>query len=174
MMTRRFSGGRTVVGLVCLLVVPAACAQEQGEPDTAEIPRQVMDGLTARFPRAAIDKWTMEEEGEIVVYDIEFNQDGLKFEADIREDGSIFNWERAIGIEDLPGTVKEAADERYPGGSMTEIMAITEVTAEGEALEGYEIVLEAADAKEVEIMVTPDGEILEDTGTTPDPDRAEG
>ena len=123
-----------------------------------------MDCLKTRFPKAQIDKWTKETEGGTVVFDIEFRQDGRKFEADIKEDGTIQNWEEAISPEDLPSAVAEAVEKKYPKASMKEIMAITRVTTAKETLEGYEIVLRTADTKDVELTVSPDGRILEDTG----------
>ena len=50
--------------------------------------------------------------------------------------------------------------------TMKEIMAITAINDGKEALEGYEIVLETADKKDVEVMVAPGGKILEDSGET--------
>jgi hypothetical protein len=41
-------------------------------------------------------------------------------------------------------------------------MVITAVKDGKDALEGYEIVIETADKKEVEVTVAPDGEILEE------------
>jgi uncharacterized membrane protein YkoI len=55
-----------------------------------------MAKLRARFPEAEIQQWTREEEDGVVLYDIEFRQQGRKFEADIKEDGAIDNWEREI------------------------------------------------------------------------------
>jgi hypothetical protein len=43
-------------------------------------------------------------------------------------------------------------------------MAITAVKDGRDALEGYEIVLETADRKGVEVRVAPNGEVLEDSG----------
>jgi uncharacterized membrane protein len=129
--------------------------QEDAKP--VEIPQVVMDTLKAKFREAEIDTWTREEEGDIVVYDIEFTQQEQKFEADIKEDGSIHNWEKAIAAEDLPEAVRLAAD-------LKEIMMITAVVDGQDALEGYEIVLQTADDREVEITVAPDGTVLEDSG----------
>jgi hypothetical protein len=137
-------------------------AQEEIQP--AEIPQVVMDALKAKFPEAVIEKWTKEKEGEIVVYDVEFQQLGHKFEADIKEDGSIHNWEQAIVAEELPDVVRQAAEKAYPNATLKEIMMITAVQDGQDALEGYEIVLQTADEKEVEITVAPDGTMLEDSG----------
>lgn len=162
---------RSVVGELFLVIFagllfaqPAASAQGKDKPDLDKIPKKVMDALEARFPEAEIHKWTKEKEGDIVVYDLEFNQRGWKFEADIKEDGTIHNWEKEVAVKDLPDAVKKAVEKRYPKSTPKEIMAITEVKGGKDALEGYEIVLETADKKEVEVTVAPEGKILEDSG----------
>ncbi|RJP78393.1 MAG: hypothetical protein C4524_06675 [Candidatus Zixiibacteriota bacterium] len=151
-----------------LLLAGSATAQEPESPDLSGIPQPVMEGLKARFPQAEIRQWSQEEEGGIVVYDFEFIQDGQKLEADVKEDGSIFNWEKAIAAEDLPGKVKETVTLKYPEASLVEIMEITAVNEGKEALEGYEIVLKTAADKEVEVMVAPDGKILEEDAVNPE------
>jgi len=122
-----------------------------------------MDAFMVKFPQAKIHQWTREQEGDILVYDIEFEQEGLKFEADIKENGSIHNWEKAIEVNDLPDAVKMAADKKYPNSTIKEIMEITEVQGKDENLEGYEVVLETAQKREIEITIAPDGKILEDS-----------
>jgi hypothetical protein len=129
-----------------------------------KIPQVVMDGLKAKFPNAEIHKWTEEKEGDIIVYDFEFTQDGRNFEADIMEDGTIHNWEIAVADTNLSEVVMKAVEGRYPGAAIQEVMAVTAVTDGMDALEGYEIVLLTADSTDVEVMVAPDGEILEDSG----------
>lgn len=48
-------------------------------------------------------------------------------------------------------------------------MEETEVKGKEEKLSAYEVVLETADKKEVELRVSPAGEILEDTGAEEPP-----
>jgi hypothetical protein len=166
--------GLSVSALILLLCLVFSCERQaeeakvesraKDELELDKIPKVVMDALKAKFPDAEIHKWTKEKEGDIVVYDIEFKQQDRKFEADIKEDGSIHNWEKEIAAEDLPEAVKKAAEEKYPNSIHKEIMEITAVKDGEDALEGYEIVLETADKKEVEVTVAPDGKILEDSG----------
>ncbi|HJZ58875.1 MAG TPA: PepSY-like domain-containing protein [Gemmataceae bacterium] len=155
-------GGVSAAMLAGLLVMVSV--SRAANSDEKEIPKKVMDALKAKFPKAEITKWTKEKEGNDVVYDIEFKQEGRKFEADIKEDGTILNWEKEIAAKDLPEAVKKAVDKKYPNAKLKEIMEVTEVKGKEEKLEGYEIVLETADKKEVEVMVAPDGKILEDSG----------
>jgi hypothetical protein len=165
------SGVFAFILLLCLVV---GCKKQAEKTETesmaredvklAEIPQVVMDTLKAKFPEAEIQKWTQEKEGDIVVYDIEFKQQEKKFEADIKEDGTIHNWEKQIAGEELPGAVKQTVEKTYPGASLKEIMMITAVVDGQDSLEGYEIVLATAEGKEVEITVAPDGTVLEDSG----------
>jgi uncharacterized membrane protein YkoI len=143
---------------------PAQDKKDKDKLDLDKIPKKVMDTLKAKFPKAEIHKWTMEKEGDIVVYDIEFKQGTQKFEADIKEDGTLMNWEKEIAAKDLPAAVKQTLDKRYPKATIKEVMEITEIKDKKEVLEGYEIVLETADKKEQEITIAPDGKVLEDTG----------
>jgi hypothetical protein len=47
---------------------------------------------------------------------------------------------------------------------LKEVMEETEVMGKSEKLSAYEVVLDTADKKEVEVRLSPDGKILEDTG----------
>jgi len=158
---KQFISSVVLTGLIMLGL--SAQTQEKDKPDTNQIPKKVMDGLKAKFPKPEIDKWTMEKEGEIFIYDFEFKQGGQKFEADIKEDGTIHNWEKAITIKDLPAAVRMTVDKKYPKASLQEIMQITAVKDGKDELEGYEIVLRTNDKKDVEVTVAQDGKILEDS-----------
>jgi hypothetical protein len=63
-------------------------------------------------PLDPADTWTRETEGGVVIYDIEFGQERLKFEADIKQDGTMHNWERQASLADLPGAVKKAMPKK--------------------------------------------------------------
>jgi hypothetical protein len=166
----RFSVSALIL-LVCLVFSCEKQAEEakvetkvEAPLELGKIPQVVIGTLKAKFPDAEIHKWTKEKEGDIVVYDIEFKQQEQKFEADIKEDGTIHNWEKAIALMDLPEAVKKAAEEKYPNSTYKEIMQITAVKDGQDVLEGYEIVFETAEKKGVEVTVAPNGEILEDSG----------
>ena len=156
---------RKLIGVCAVLgLVLTASAQDKKEvADLDKIPKAVMDGLKAKFPKPVITKWTKETEAGKVVYDIEFTQDGRKCEADIFEDGTIHNFEKAIEAKDLPKAVTDAVEKKYPKATMKTIMEITEIKDKKEMLDGYEIELVTADKKDVEVTVAPDGKIKEDS-----------
>ncbi len=128
------------------------------------IPANVMRALTTRFPQARIDKWNKEKEAGKVVYDIEFKQDGRKFEADIFADGTIHNWEQQIAQAELPPPVVAAVNRKFPGAVLKEVMAVTDVENAAERLQGYEVVVARARKKDVEMTIAPDGRVLEGPG----------
>jgi hypothetical protein len=156
----------SLTAFVLILGIGIAPAQAQDESVTQDkIPKAVMDALRARFPNPRIDTCTRAREGDVVVYDIEFTQDGRKCEADITEKGVYINFEKAIAERNLPKAVRNAVEKRYPKCTLKEIMEETEVKGKEEKLSAYEVVLVTADKKEAEVRVSPDGKILEDTGT---------
>jgi Putative beta-lactamase-inhibitor-like, PepSY-like len=148
----------------------AAQAQEESVPQD-KIPKAVMDALLAKFPKAKIDKCTKAKEGDDVIYDIEFKQEARKCEADITEKGIYINYEKAIERKDLPKAVIDAVEKRYPKSTLKEIMEETEVKGKEEKLAAYEVVLLSAKQEEVEVRVSPQGEILEDTGAEKPPEK---
>ena len=132
--------------------------------DLDKIPKPVMDALKAKFPNAAIHTWTKEMEGGDVIYDMEFKENGRACEADIKEGGTYLNYEKAIAAKDLPAAVTGAIEGKFPKATLKEIMEETEVNGNDEKLSAYEVVLVTADKKEVEVRLSPDGKILEDSG----------
>jgi len=155
-----------LLNVVCAaLLLPAwtALAQHTHKLDLDQIPSQVMAGLKSKFPNAKIEKWTKETEDGFVVYDFEFKQQGRKFEADVKEDGTIHNWEKAIDFKDLPDAVKRTVQTKYPKSVPIEVMEITAVKNGKDELEGYEVVLKTANKKAIEVTLAPDGRILEDS-----------
>src|SRR5215510_5668023 len=99
---------------LALLAGSTVRAEDKKDDKKDEIPKKVMDTLKAKFPKAEIDKWTKEKEGDAEVYDIEFKQEGRKFEADIKADGTIVNWEKEVMAKDLPEAVTRAVEKKYP------------------------------------------------------------
>jgi uncharacterized membrane protein YkoI len=167
---RGLSGG-LAVAVLAAVVLAASVSRIQADDkdkkdklDLDKIPKKVMEALKAKFPKAVIHKWTKEKEGDDVVYDIEFKQGDRKFEADIKEDGTIVNWEKEIDLKDLPKAVTAAVEKRYPKSKLKEAMEVTEVKDKKDTPGGYEITLVTADKKDVEVVVSAEGKILEDSG----------
>jgi hypothetical protein len=155
-----------MIVVVMLVVSLSAYGQEQAVAPS-QIPKAVMSALHARFPQARITKSVKEKEGGQLIYDLEFTQQGRKCEADIAEDGTYINYEKAIEEKDLPRAVRDAVEKRYPKALLKEIMEETAVKGKEEKLSAFEVVLLTASKRSVEVTLSPDGKILEDTGAKP-------
>src|SRR5262245_16466248 len=161
--------GRTtwlfVLSLAAVLVLTSAVSRASGQPkDLDQIPKRVIDALNVKFPQAAIEKWTKETEHGKTIYDIEFTHAGRKAEADIAENGTIQNFEQQFDAKDLPTAVTAAVARKYPKSTMKEVLEITEIKNKKEVSGGYEIVIDTADKREVELTVAKSGKVLEDSG----------
>src|SRR5580765_6986727 len=132
-----------IVALFLFIGISKISAQEETVPQD-KIPKAVMDALLSKFPKAKIDKCTKAKEGNDIVYDIEFKQEGRKCEADIKENGVYINYEVAIKASDLPKAVGDAIAKKYPKSTLKEIMEEKEVMGKNEKLSAYEVVLTTA------------------------------
>ena len=159
---RRFASSVGILAIVVVGGTGSAQAQEKPVP-LDRIPTEIVDALLSRFPNARIDKCTRTSEGGAIVYDIELHQkNGRRAEADIKEGGVYVNYEQEIDASDLPRAVRDAIDKKYPKSILKENMQETEVKGKSERLSAYEIVLETAGHKRVEVRVSPEGKILEE------------
>ena len=80
-----------IISVILMLSFVISCNQQEekisGENKVKDdlqlnkMPQVVMDALKSKFPKAEIHKLTKEKEGDIVVYDIEFKQEGRNLNA---------------------------------------------------------------------------------------------
>ena len=145
-----------------LISLRAADAGAQDEPVAAgKLPQKVMATLKARFPGASITTATKTVENGGIVYDVEMTRNGRKHEMDVREDGSIVNFENEIGVKDLPRAVIEAVNAAYPQCTITEAMEVMVIKNQKDTVEEYEVLIVTAGKKELELTVSPDGKSIE-------------
>src|SRR5262245_54260920 len=95
--------GRVVVGTISLAMLAAVgCENMMKKGDEKDVARQidpdkappiVMDSIHSRFPGASVTNLEREKENGAIVYDFELKQNGRKYEADVKEDGTIMEIE---------------------------------------------------------------------------------
>jgi hypothetical protein len=152
--------GAIVAGL--FLVGPAAAADEKTKEEKVsadKLPRAVLAAVKAHFPDPEFTSLTKETTGTKVVYDIELKQKGRKHEMDIREDGTVLEIENEVAVKDLPEAVTKALDAKYPKATVKEAMEVNKVTGKDVKLLHYELTVETADKKSMEVLVTADGKV---------------
>jgi DNA-directed RNA polymerase subunit E'/Rpb7 len=139
------------------MFVPAAAAQEKIEAD--KLPQKVKDALKARFPGYMVTQATKELENGEVIYDVEMTVGGKKNEMDCKEDGTIVDIQLEIDPKNLPAAALNAIKAKYPGSTIKEVGEILVVKDKKETRDHYEVMIETADKKEMELTVSLDGKI---------------
>jgi hypothetical protein len=163
-------GRSTLVGLVVLTAAAAASGCSTMHKDEksneahekklmpSDVPPKVMSAMDTRFPGAQYTSITKEDEKGTTIYDFELTQSGHKFEADVKEDGTIAEIERAIDAKDLPPAVAQAVKQKYPNATWKDVMEKRLGTQE--TPHEYEIALTTAKGKDEEVTIKPDGKIV--------------
>ena len=150
------------VALAALLTASAPADEHKGKKiDADKLPKAVADALKAKFPNATITECHEEKDGDKVVYDVDFTVGKQKYEAEMTADGTIKEWEKEIEVASLPKAVRDAIDKKYPKATLKETEEVYVPKGGKDELKGYEVDLVTADKKEMELLVAPDGKILE-------------
>jgi uncharacterized membrane protein YkoI len=123
-----------------------------------------MDAVMKRFPGAEITSAERETENGKVVYDIELKHKGRKYEMDIKEDGTIIEIEKEVALKDVPAAVTRAVEAKYPKATIKEVMEVNKVNGTVETPDHYEITIETADKKKMEVIVSLDGKSVKAEG----------
>jgi len=151
---------RLVASVVMFAILAcAATAQEKIEAD--KLPQKVKDAVKARFPGHAITQATKELENGEVIFDIEMTVGGKKHEMDCKEDGTIVDIQNEIDAKDLPPAALNAIKAKYPGSTIKEVGEILVVKDKKETRDHFEVIIETADKKEMELTVSLDGSKIE-------------
>jgi tRNA A37 threonylcarbamoyladenosine dehydratase len=147
------------VGLLMLLGQIAVAQDEKVDPD--KLPQKVKDALKSRFPGAMITTASKATENGEVIYDIEMTRNGRKHEMDCKEDGTLVDVENQIDAKDLPEAVTSAVKAKHPNCTIKEVMEVLVVKDKKETRDHFEVIIDTAEKKEVELAVALDGKILE-------------
>ena len=143
-----------------LLVGCGSHSQEQGKAEklTSEnIPPKIMAAINGRFPGAQVTSAERENEDGKIVYDIELKHSGRKYEMDIHDDGTIIEIEKEMDASKLPEAAAKTLADKYPGSSIKEVMEVNKVSGTKETPDHYEVVIETAQKKSQEVILSLDG-----------------
>lgn len=136
------------------LAIAALAADEAKKLSPRDIPPRIMQTVNARLPGAAISSAEKETEDGNVVYDLEMTQKGLKYEMDVKEDGTLMEIEKEI--KNPAAAVTKAVKAKYPDGQIKIVMEVNKVEGKKETPQNYEVTLTTG-GKEKEVVVALDG-----------------
>jgi len=146
-----------VVG--CSWVAATACWADEKVP-LDKVPEKIMGAVKGRFSEPELLSVEKETEDGNIVFDVELKEKGRKFEMDVKEDGTIIEIEKQIAVKDFPEAGVKAVEAKYPQATIAEIMEVDKVQGKTETSDHYELLLELADKKTHEVVVSLDGKAV--------------
>jgi hypothetical protein len=156
-----------VVALCGLAFLPTTGHAQKAATDT-KLPDAVKKTFEARFPKGEIEKVEAEEEGGVTVYDIEFKDGETEKETDITADGTMLEYTVVIAAKAVPEAAMKPIREAAAGATMKRVerIEISHETRDGKTIKlprpltHYAVDMEKG-AKTAEVVVAPDGEVVE-------------
>jgi len=156
----KWVSGLCVVVIAGLLGAAVARADEEKVP-LDKVPKPVIDAVKAKFPGAELKGCEKATEGNKVTYDVELKHKDNNYEVAVTPEGVITGYEKQIDAKDLPKPVTKTLEEKYPKATIKMVEEVYTIKDKKETMEYYEIAVVGADKKSVEVLIAPDGKIVQ-------------
>jgi uncharacterized membrane protein YkoI len=141
------------------------------EKPTVKLPDPVAKTFQATFPKAQIAKLDVEEENGVTVYDVEFKDGAVEKETDITADGTLLEFTVVIPAKEVPVAAMKPVRAAAKGGKIGRIerVEISYETKDGKVIKLDKPITHYAveivkGGKTMEIVVAPDGTVVEPAG----------
>ncbi len=169
---------RLVLGCITALLASGlihitSLRADEGEIDLKKLPKSVTASVKKMFPKAEWVKATKEEDGDEVTYEITIEVDEKKIDVTVDAEGEIEEFEKEIDIKKLPKEVVAAIKKKFGKASLESAEAVYSVEDDEQELEFYEVQIETADDKELEVKVKANGKIITDNAPQEDKEESE-
>lgn len=173
---RTFLGCLAVVAISGMTFVSPVGAEEE-KVALDKLPKAVTDAVKKMFPKAELIGATKEEEDKEIEYEVTVKDGGKKIDITVDDKGKIEELEKEVDLKDLPKAVTESLEKNHPKAVRKSAEAVYEIEDGKEELEYYEVQVETADKKKIEVKIKADGKIVtdkEDEKEDKDDDDKEG
>jgi len=154
MIRKRWTLPATALAFLALATIAPA---DEKKIEVEDLPKAVLKAVKAKFPEAKIRGAAKEVEDGETMYEVELTVDGKNVDVLVEPEGDIEAIEKEIEIEDLPRAVLKAARAKFPKGK---IAKVEEITEEDDKVT-YELVIAVQGKEDVEVVMAPNGKIIE-------------
>jgi hypothetical protein len=142
---------------VVMLATAAAVRADEEKIALDKLPKAIVDAVKAKFPDAELVGAEKETENGKTQYEVSIKNKKDKLDIIFTPEGKIVAIEKLIEAKDLPKPVTEALDAKYPKAT---IKKAEEITKDDKVT--FEVVIETADKKKLEVVFDPKGKIVEE------------
>ncbi|MFL5330884.1 MAG: PepSY-like domain-containing protein [Gemmataceae bacterium] len=124
-----------------------------------KLPKAVAETVKKRFPKAEQIEASKETENGKTEYEVTIKDSGKKIDVTVAPDGTLLGIEKEIAVKDLPKSVTAGIESKYSKATLKSAEEVMKVKDGKEKLEYYEVIIETADKKTLEIEIQADGKI---------------
>ena len=124
-----------------------------------KLPKAVTEALKKRFPKGELASASKSGEQGKEVFEVSVKEGVLKADVNLSADGTITGMEKQIAEKDLPKDVAAAVKSKYPTATIKLCEEVISVKDGKESLDYFEVVVETADKKTVELEIETTGKI---------------
>ena len=150
---------RLVTSAVAALVAFGVAARAFDDVPVDKLPKAVVDAMKKRFPKGELTKASKSGEGEKTVFEVSVKEGGLNADVNLTAAGAITGMEKQIAEADLPKVIAAAVKAKHPKGTVKTCEEVIAVKDGKEEVEYYEVVVETAEKKTVELEIEKDGKV---------------
>ncbi len=152
------SGWRLAAVVVSGTMIGPGWAGEEKVP-LEKLPPAVKAAVQKRFPGVELLKAGKEVEDGKTTYEVSIKSEGHKIDIDVTPEGAIVEMEKEIDVASLPKAVSGALDAKYRGATLLKAEEIIKVNGGKETLQNYEVLLQTAEKKRYEVVLSAEGKI---------------
>jgi hypothetical protein len=146
------------IGVVLGMWMMGAAARADEEKIALDkLPKAVTDAIKKAYPDGELKKAEKEKADGKETYEVVVKNKDETLEIILTPEGKILAVEKEIAIKDLPKAVTEAIEAKYPKSTLKKA---EEVTKDKKVT--YEVVIETADKKKLEVELDPKGKFVEE------------
>lgn len=143
--------------VACLLLAPALVAAQEENVPVSKLPAAIVSAVNSRFPNTKISSAARETEDGKTFFEVTIRLNGKNVDVTAMQTGELTLIEREISRKDLPAAVQTLLDATYPKAKWNMVEDVSTVSAKGETLSYYEVLLTDAKKEQWEVQVAPDG-----------------
>jgi len=161
---------RSILPLTLLVLAAAPSRGDEQRVPLGEVPKAVLDAIKARFPEAELKEASKEKEDDETVYEVSLVDQGRKIDVSVDDEGEIESTETEVAVADLPRAVASAIEAKYPKAAIRKAELIVEFEDGKEDERNYEVEIRTDAKKTIEVVLAPDGKIVEEDAEDGDED----
>jgi hypothetical protein len=124
-----------------------------------KLPKSIVEAMKKRFPKGELTAASKSGEGDKTTYEVTVKEGTLKADVNLTAAGAITGIEKQLAEADLPKAVAAAWKGKYPKGTAKLCEEVISVKDGKETTDYYEVTVETADKKTVELEIAADGTI---------------